>query len=375
LLESQLEAYENSSAIWGDVGNLIWGAADAYTSGTPLDQTEWAKLLASSENWEYQNPYELEKTKTELTSIFSGILETGGYLTSDDLGTTNESIDGIVTYFTSNSPLPVTTEGTQSGYDNPEETELKNQYLEKAQKAINDGKITSIADNKKVSDIYGEYLKGAHTAGVGTISYDDFVANLTAWSGPSAPETQSDEEFDSYVLKAKKYLGDKLNSVSEQELKSSSEISSMYNEYYKAKNYSSSAKSYDEFVKAILKKYSSGKTATTPIGGTGGLPRNLYRTFKTGGLASFTGPAWLDGTPDNPEMVLNSEQTKDLKETVVALGQKDKKHLITQIPALERLRESVPKLKKFKTGGLADFTGPAWLDGTPSKPEYILNSE
>lgn len=30
---------------------------------------------------------------------------------------------------------------------------------------------------------------------------------------------------------------------------------------------------------------------------------------------------------------------------------------------------------KFKTGGLADFTGPAWLDGTPSKPEYILNAD
>jgi hypothetical protein len=30
---------------------------------------------------------------------------------------------------------------------------------------------------------------------------------------------------------------------------------------------------------------------------------------------------------------------------------------------------------KYKTGGLADFTGPAWLDGTPSKPEYILNAE
>lgn len=29
---------------------------------------------------------------------------------------------------------------------------------------------------------------------------------------------------------------------------------------------------------------------------------------------------------------------------------------------------------RFKTGGLADFTGPAWLDGTPSKPEYILNA-
>ena len=29
----------------------------------------------------------------------------------------------------------------------------------------------------------------------------------------------------------------------------------------------------------------------------------------------------------------------------------------------------------YKTGGLADFTGPAWLDGTRSKPEYILNAD
>lgn len=32
-------------------------------------------------------------------------------------------------------------------------------------------------------------------------------------------------------------------------------------------------------------------------------------------------------------------------------------------------------LYQFKTGGLADFTGPAWLDGTKSKPEYILNAD
>ena len=29
----------------------------------------------------------------------------------------------------------------------------------------------------------------------------------------------------------------------------------------------------------------------------------------------------------------------------------------------------------FKTGGIADFTGPAWLDGTPSKPELVLNAQ
>jgi hypothetical protein len=29
--------------------------------------------------------------------------------------------------------------------------------------------------------------------------------------------------------------------------------------------------------------------------------------------------------------------------------------------------------KKYATGGIADFTGPAWLDGTKSKPEVVLN--
>jgi hypothetical protein len=29
----------------------------------------------------------------------------------------------------------------------------------------------------------------------------------------------------------------------------------------------------------------------------------------------------------------------------------------------------------YESGGLADFTGPAWLDGTPKKPEYVLNAE
>ena len=32
------------------------------------------------------------------------------------------------------------------------------------------------------------------------------------------------------------------------------------------------------------------------------------------------------------------------------------------------------KWSKYASGGMADFTGPAWLDGTPSKPELVLNS-
>ena len=32
-------------------------------------------------------------------------------------------------------------------------------------------------------------------------------------------------------------------------------------------------------------------------------------------------------------------------------------------------------IRGYKTGGLADFTGPAWLDGTKSRPEYVLNAD
>ena len=32
-------------------------------------------------------------------------------------------------------------------------------------------------------------------------------------------------------------------------------------------------------------------------------------------------------------------------------------------------------ITKYKTGGLADYTGPAWLDGTKSKPELVLNAQ
>lgn len=39
-----------------------------------------------------------------------------------------------------------------------------------------------------------------------------------------------------------------------------------------------------------------------------------------------------------------------------------------------RTSKNPKNIKQYKTGGLADFTGPAWLDGTKTKPEIILNS-
>jgi len=49
----------------------------------------------------------------------------------------------------------------------------------------------------------------------------------------------------------------------------------------------------------------------------------------------------------------------------------EKKYDLDNKESLEYIR----KYKKYATGGLNTQTGPAWLDGTPSKPEYVLNSD
>jgi hypothetical protein len=52
--------------------------------------------------------------------------------------------------------------------------------------------------------------------------------------------------------------------------------------------------------------------------------RNKVNAFKTGGLANFTGPAWLDGTKSRPEYVLNADQTERFFTLVDVLGDMDK---------------------------------------------------
>lgn len=58
-----------------------------------------------------------------------------------------------------------------------------------------------------------------------------------------------------------------------------------------------------------------------PVHGAGG--NKTFRqvaAFSTGGLADFTGPAWLDGSKTNPEYVLNAQQTERFFELVDVLS-------------------------------------------------------
>lgn len=53
---------------------------------------------------------------------------------------------------------------------------------------------------------------------------------------------------------------------------------------------------------------------------TGFFRKGDVRAYKTGGLVDYTGPAWLDGTPQRPEFVLNADQTQAFMKLVDKLG-------------------------------------------------------
>lgn len=49
---------------------------------------------------------------------------------------------------------------------------------------------------------------------------------------------------------------------------------------------------------------------------TGWFRKSDVSAYKTGGLADFTGPAWLDGTKNKPELVLNAQDTENILSAV-----------------------------------------------------------
>lgn len=69
--------------------------------------------------------------------------------------------------------------------------------------------------------------------------------------------------------------------------------------------------------KKAVKAFQSAMGLTSD-GIVGTLTRKAFATkgYKTGGLADYTGPAWLDGTPARPELVLNSSDTSNLLSAV-----------------------------------------------------------
>ena len=67
-------------------------------------------------------------------------------------------------------------------------------------------------------------------------------------------------------------------------------------------------------------------------------PKAIY---KTGGLADFTGPAWLDGTKTHPELVLNATDTQNMLQTIHSLRELDTDSITMLLSALNAATASL----------------------------------
>ena len=62
----------------------------------------------------------------------------------------------------------------------------------------------------------------------------------------------------------------------------------------------------------VTVNYWDRRDASTTGGGGGELKNQVMLKYAAGGLADFTGPAWLDGSKSKPEMVLNAKDTENI---------------------------------------------------------------
>ena len=84
--------------------------------------------------------------------------------------------------------------------------------------------------------------------------------------------------------------------------------------------------------------------------GKNNLSKYYYSAFKTGGLADYTGFAWMDGTPNKPELVLNAKDTENF------IGLRDVLRDMSQ----DTLSINNPNYSGFdssKLSGLTDISG------------------
>lgn len=130
---------------------------------------------------------------------------------------------------------------------------------------------------------------------------------------------------------------------------------------------------------------SSGGGGSYGGGGSGGSGGTVNKTPKSY-QASYSYGGWSGSASSATETGARSEITRQIEAkynaeinrinnlTGVLFSEKTAMKNSAQNKK-NRALQSVKVVAQYKKGGLADFTGPAWLDGTKSRPEMVLNAK
>ena len=136
--------------------------------------------------------------------------------------------------------------------------------------------------------------------------------------------------------------------------------------------------SYSQGVlKSLNESSKSSKSGGGSSGGSGSSSKSGSQSSTTGKNSSKTNVK-EDSVYSLDRSKVDSTATKNGATSVKGVTQtiKKKKKKLPKVSGStsNNIRSTVNYLVPYATGGLANFTGPAWLDGTPSEPEYVLNA-
>ena len=203
----------------------------------------------------------------------------GAGFNQNDFGANDISYENARTLYSAQDLLGV------SQYSSQADAEIKKIQADAAAKAEADRKAAADAAAQKEADYKNAVVQAASNKKIGKdeILWVQAKANAAGYSARTWMQALADTAGLTWkqVITAAKAAG--------------------FSKYSLAKTFSSSA-----FISAYNDVYGKNAYATNKKSKNG----SVY-SYKTGGLANYTGPAWLDGTPAKPELVLNATDTKN----------------------------------------------------------------
>ena len=284
LAQAQLDQYSKSKEIWEKVENLIANGinqdgklvgplealmkeANGYDSLSKIGQMKWLNdietLIASALSWRGDG-------QKVMASLFGG--STVSFTTSDGKVVSGEVLeDGRVKDAETGNVYEKVVWGGEDKFSTTEGYQEKK--VEPTNKPDN-YKETQSNSPPKTSGYY-------QTVKAWKFPKTVKLQGGQGFSSKSAAEKELSNQYEQAKEELRNYFADKLNTP--EQLPGNwlvGQLKSLENQYNSAKN-KIEEYSYREWV-----------------------------AYKTGGLADFTGPAWLDGTKSRPEYILNADQTK-----------------------------------------------------------------
>ena len=368
LQRSQLEAYVDSGKIWEEVQRITNEGFAQVAKGVPFAETEAGHLADLAADLKTANPIRQEEIRksldesAKLATIYGGFAQ----ITGDPAGTLNEVIKVLQSTLTklrdeADDPPPNVTISNPTGTGEDTDEDDGNLGDDQQPPKEEPSKPSEPSETEPEPEITPKPSNPNQN------SEETVIPDET--KEPQKPEKPV-EALISYGELCAYYPG--IMTEKEFNRKDRSDQYSSYQDYLNKK--------YEELLNTEIKAWTASREGA------------LWDTLNTEDLINNKKDAatWYDSRgyrytftaqgPSNMELssiAALKERAGIIKDCSIInynnqLYAYKNKHAYPIIKSSPQSGGSF-QFTKYATGGLADFTGPAWLDGTKSKPEIVLN--